>query len=176
MGKGVAKTGDDFAQSTVSINQKLSKSFDDIELMSDAGKKFELRTAKKLKDDGIEITDLGNEIKGEAVKPYNNNQITAGDRDIGTPSHLIECKTTLSNRSASEIIEQLGKMIGDINSRKGELKQFVNPLSKKVILYTEEALKDINTSSLNEIKNYVNANSTKIKIIDNYTDLLLELK
>lgn len=167
---------DNFVQSSLSIDQKLSRSFNEIEAMTDLGKKFELKTAKKLNNDGIQIKDLGNEIKGDIIKPFNNGQPIAGDRDISSPTYLIECKTTLSNRSANEIIEQLGKMIGDTNTPKSILKQFINPESKKIVLYTEESLIGINTNSLNQIKNYVNSNSDKIKIIDNYDDLLLLLR
>jgi hypothetical protein len=127
-----------------------------------------------LQNDGVELTDVSHQIEGDIVKPVNNGNKIAGDRDFATPSVLVEAKTNLNNRSSDEIITQLGKMIGDPNEAKSVLKQFVNPQSKRVVLYSGTPLE--NVPSVNRIKAYVNANSDKIKIIDNYNALLLDLR
>jgi ABC-type uncharacterized transport system substrate-binding protein len=54
------------------------------------------------------------------------------------------------------------------------LRQFINPEAKKVIIYTEENLQGVSTPSLTKIKDYAQKNG--VKIIDNYVDLLKELK
>lgn len=173
-GAGKITYVDEFVQSASSISQKITKSFEEIEQIADAGKRMSTKTAKKLSNDGVEITDLDNVISSDKVKTYNNGSPTAGDRDLATSTHLIECKTTLSNRSFTDIKNQIDKMVEVSGTEKGPLRQFINPTNKKVIIYTEESLSGVSTNSLNQIKAY--AGQHGVLIIDSYNDLLNALK
>lgn len=111
-----------------------------------SGTKFEGETAKFLDDNGITIKELG--------QKYGTHEV-----DISTDRFLIECKTNLNNRSASDIISQV----------KG-LKMHTGG-SKEIILYSGSPVNN-KLGSIIEIRNGLDALKIKYRIIDNQSELL----
>jgi A nuclease family of the HNH/ENDO VII superfamily with conserved AHH len=139
-GAGEINYVDEFVPSVSSISQKISKTFEEIEQLADAGKRMTTKTAKKLSNDGIKITDLDNVISSDKIRIYNNGSPTAGDRDLATPSYLIECKTTLSNRSFTDIKNQIDKMIEGIFVYSDKVETWVREDGKTDFDMYEDAL------------------------------------
>ncbi|NME72850.1 Hint domain-containing protein, partial [Flammeovirga aprica] len=165
------------AQTEASIIQRMNANINS----TDVGKQISATTAKKLKEDaGIKITDLDNELRSSRVgETLGNPSVnTAGDRDLGTLTHLIEVKASLGSVSFSKIKKQINKMVGVKNTEGQILYQFMNPEAKKVIIYTEERLSTLSDpkkiANFNRVKNYAEQHGAQV--IDNYNDLLKELQ
>lgn len=131
-----------FSGNTVKIPKQTASSIpeaiDSAVASSDVGKSTEGKVAKFIKDQGIEIVDFGNKVKGTG-----GNLI--GDIDVATREQLIEVKHSIS----SVKVEQLEKYINPYCDK------FFNFGNKEVVLYIDEAI-DIsnayNVSKLEELK------------------------
>ena len=103
------------------------------------GSKVEAKVADYIKNDmGIELTDFGNKVK-------NSTGQVIGDIDCATKDVLIEVKSSIASVKISQFI----KYVDNSDA------QYINVLSKKVILYIDEPLVElnsINTQKLNELK------------------------
>ena len=91
--------------------------------------------AKYIKDQGIEIIDFGNKVKG----PGGN---LIGDIDVSTSEQLIEVKHSIS----SVKVEQMDKYINPYCDK------FFNFGNKEVVLYVDEAIDMSNAYNVSKIE------------------------
>ena len=122
-------------QSSKSIDSAIVSKLDS----SNVGAQVEAKVGDFIKNDmGIEITDFGNKVK-------NSTGQTIRDIDCATKDVLIEVKKSISSVKPGQFEKYLNS--SDVN--------YINVLSKKVILYIDEPmieLNSINTQKIIELK------------------------
>lgn len=128
-----------FAGNTVKVPKQSAGSIpgaiDSAVSSADVGKSTEGKVAKYIKDQGIEIIDFGNKVKG----PDGN---LIGDIDVSTSEQLIEVKHSIS----SVKVEQMDKYINPYCDK------FFNFGNKEVVLYVDEAIDMSNAYNVSKIE------------------------
>lgn len=128
-----------FAGNTVKVPKQSAGSIpgaiDSAVSSADVGKSTEGKVAKYIKDQGIEIIDFGNKVKG----PGGN---LIGDIDVSTSEQLIEVKHSIS----SVKVEQMDKYINPYCDK------FFNFGNKEVVLYVDEAIDMSNAYNVSKIE------------------------
>ncbi len=128
-----------FAGNTVKVPKQSAGSIpgaiDSAVSSADVGKSTEGKVAKYIKDQGIEVIDFGNKVKG----PGGN---LIGDIDVSTSEQLIEVKHSIS----SVKVEQMDKYINPYCDK------FFNFGNKEVVLYVDEAIDMSNAYNVSKIE------------------------